>query len=130
MEDVRSNTVQLYGSSVVGEDVRMVCCLDGALLPPPLMTQVEDKDGEKATEEDLSDGVSSEDENCSSGVKAVVEHRIQGGVNLHICCDGGLKGRYMRQKKRHKLNETMSHNILHVYNSLLVLLDTWGQQKL
>ncbi len=51
----------------------MARCCEGALLPPSLITQVEDAGAEREEEEGPGDNEGSEDEKSNSGLCAVVE---------------------------------------------------------
>ncbi|XP_042368702.1 L-amino-acid oxidase-like [Plectropomus leopardus] len=68
---------QLNSSHVEGEHVRVDGCCKGPLLPPSLVTQVEDKDGEREEKEDPS-GVEGGGEMKSSR-GAVAEEMQRGG---------------------------------------------------
>lgn len=47
VEETPKSPDQLHGSQVVGKEVGVALCLEGALLPPSLVTQVEDESAER-----------------------------------------------------------------------------------
>lgn len=72
---------------VVGEGIDVIHGHSGALLPPLLETQVEDRDAEREVDDDADAGVDDESHLAILGNHTVIQDQ------KHVCGDAGERGR-------------------------------------
>lgn len=71
------DTNQFCSNHTVGKEIGVAHCCAGALLPPSLVTQVEDKAAEREADQDPGDDEGSDAISSSCGVEAAEQDRIK-----------------------------------------------------
>ena len=84
VEDGPQNICDVQNGHLVREDVGVAGCCEGAVLPPPLVTQVEDHNCKREDDQTFGDDEGGADEKRSSDLDAVVNPVDGGGVDRHV----------------------------------------------